>query len=237
MNTTKRTADGRTLSDRVQAALLERIIAGGVAPGEFVREQELSASLGVSRTPVREALARLAAEGFLERMPHRGYRVRTSSFERLLESYPIIATLEVLAGRLAFAGADAGDREALRALNERLARAVSAGNVADAIELNDRFHGYVAELAGNRQLAALLDELKRPLRRLEEWYYSGTERGERSVAEHSALIDALEGGHADRALAIFENNMALTTAALARERGHPAGRAKSGAPGADPVVT
>lgn len=223
-----RRGGGATLSDQVQATLLARIVGGHLVPGTFVREQEVSAALGVSRTPVREALSRLAAEGFLERLPHRGYQVPSSSFTRLLESYPIIATLEVLAGRLAFPRADASDLDVLRSLNERLARAVARRRVERAIELNDRFHRYVAELAGNVQLAALLDELKRPVRGLEQWYYSSTERGERSVAEHAALIAALASGDAERALGIFERNMALTTTALAEERAKLTGEPEAG---------
>lgn len=188
---------------------------GALEPGAFVREQELGVALGVSRTPVREALARLAADGVLERLPHRGYRVPPDSFARLLDVYPIISTLEVLAGRLAFARADAADLAALRALNEQLREAMGEGNVEAAIDLNERFHAYIAELGGNERLAALLDELRQPLRRLESWYYSDAERAERSAQEHDALLDALERGSAERALAIFEHNMELTTKALA----------------------
>ena len=64
-----------TLTDKVYEILRERVISGKISPGEFIREHDVSEKLGVSRTPVRESLARLASEGFLERIPHRGFRL------------------------------------------------------------------------------------------------------------------------------------------------------------------
>lgn len=217
-------AAARTLSDRVQDAILSRIVDGSLEPGAFVREEEVGAALAVSRTPVREALARLAADGVLERLPHRGYRVPPDSFARLLELYPIISSLEVLAGRLAFAQAASDDVVALRALNERMRRATRRGDTTAAIDLNNRFHAYIAELAGNERLSMLLDDLRQPLRRLEGWYYADEERAERSAAEHDALLDALVRGRPEEALAIFEHNMELTTVALAEAWQRQAGQ-------------
>jgi len=209
--------EARTLADRVYDAVLRRILAGELSAGAFVREQELSEALEVSRTPVREALNRLASAGFLERLPHRGYRVPTESFTALHELYPIISSLELLAGRLAFATVAAEDLRLLRELNGRMREAAAAGDVVEAIALNDRFHGHIAGLAGNERLVRLLEELRAPLLRLETWYYSGQERAERSASEHDALIEALETGEPERALVIFERNMSLTVTAL-RER-------------------
>ena len=217
----------RTLSDQVRDVLLQRVVAGELAPGGFIREELISAELEVSRTPVREALARLASAGFLERLPHRGYRVPERAQGALLDSYPIIATLEVLAGRLAFPRAAPQDLHALRELNDELSDAVEAGHAAAALDANDRFHAYVADLADNPRLASLLSELRAPLRPLEEWFYSSRANGERSVAEHDSLIRALETGELGDALAIFERNMALTRRVL-EERARLPGEAAGG---------
>lgn len=208
----------RTLSDQVHDILLARLVGGELESGAFLREEELSRELEVSRTPVREALSRLAAAGFLERMPHRGYRVPPEDFTGLGEAYPIIATLELLAGRLAFPRASVDDVAALRALNRELAAAVRAGEAEQALERNDRFHDYIARLAGNTRLTAVLRDLRAPLRRLELWFYSSRENGERSVREHDAVIEALATGDHAAALDIFEHNMALTQTALEEER-------------------
>lgn len=208
-----------TLADRVYEEVRGRLLEGDVPEDRFIREQGLSDEIGVSRTPVREALARLASEGFLERIPHRGFRVPDESLSRLLDLYPIVSALEVLAGRLAFPGLDAGDLEQLRRINDRLRAAVDAADATAAVDENDRFHALVAERSGNERLSRLLEDLRAQLRRLETWYYSDPSHGRRSVREHEELVDALEEGRRDRALEILEGNMRLTRTELLREAG------------------
>lgn len=206
-----------TLADQSYRAVRDRILAGQLAPGDFVREQDLSEALGVSRTPVREALGRLATEGFLERIPHRGFRVPEQSISRLTELYPIVSALELLAGRLAFPHVKEADLTELRALNERLERALEAGDVDEAIAANEAFHGLIGERSGNARLGEMLWEVRSQLRPLERWYYSSPAHGEQSVREHASLIAALETGALERALGIFERNMALTLTSLREE--------------------
>lgn len=208
-----------TLADQVYEAVRNRILDGELEPGEFAREQELSSAMGVSRTPVREALGRLASEGFLERIPHRGFRVPTEAVSRILEVYPIVSALELLAGRLAFPEVDDEDLEELRAINGELRDAMEAEDVDAAIELNNDFHALIADRSGNQTLIELLEELRMQIRRLETWYYSYRQHTEQSVREHATLIDALETGELERALAIFERNMAGTLYTLREETG------------------
>ena len=206
----------RTLSDQVHDVLLRRLIAREIEAGAFIREEEVSRELEVSRTPVREALARLASAGFLERLPHRGYRVPLYDQGTLGETYSIIAALEQLAGRLAFPRMTREDVAALRELNRRLADEVARGRVQYAVTLNELFHERIANLSGNKRLAGLLADLRTPLRRLELWFYSSRENGELSVREHGELLNALERSDTESALAILERNMALTREVLSR---------------------
>lgn len=203
----------RTLSDQVYHAVRARIMAGELAPGTFLREKDLEA-MGVSRTPIREALGRLASEGFLERLPHRGFRVPEESLANLLELYPIVAALELLAGRLALDRFTPDDIARLRAFNARLAEARDRGDVRAMLDLNTAFHRLISERGGNRRLALLLDDLRSQLTRLELWYYSGRERTQRSIEEHEAIIEAIERGDRARALELLERNMALTYRSL-----------------------
>src|SRR5687768_6577580 len=113
--------EARTLAEQVYRAVRARIMDGALAPGAFLREKDLE-SMGVSRTPIREALGRLASEGFLERLPHRGFRVPEESLGNLLELYPIVASLELLAGRLALDRFAASDLAELKEVNQRLGR-------------------------------------------------------------------------------------------------------------------
>ena len=205
--------DARTLSEQVYRAVRARIMDGTLAPGTFVREKDLEV-MGVSRTPIREALGRLASEGFLERLPHRGFRVPEESLGNLLELYPIVASLELLAGRLALERFTAADIAELKAVNRRLAEARDRGDVAAMLAQNQRFHRLISERGGNRRLALLLDDLRSQLTRLELWYYSGRDRTQRSIREHEEIIAAIERGDRSRALSLLEQNMSLTYRSL-----------------------
>jgi DNA-binding GntR family transcriptional regulator len=208
--------DARTLSEQVYRAVRARIMDGALAPGAFVREKDLE-SMGVSRTPIREALGRLASEGFLERLPHRGFRVPEESLGNLLELYPIVASLELLAGRLALERFTAADVAELKEVNRRLAEARDRGDVGAMLAQNEQFHRLIAERGGNRRLALLLDDLRSQLTRLELWYYSGRDRTQRSIREHEEIIAAIERGDRSRALSLLERNMSLTYRSLVDE--------------------
>ena len=205
--------ESRTLSEQVYRAVRTRIMDGALAPGSFVREKDL-APMGVSRTPIREALGRLASEGFLERLPHRGFRVPEESLGNLLELYPIVASLELLAGQLALERFTPEDVARLKAVNGRLAAARDRGDVRAMLDLNTEFHRLISERGGNRRLATLLDDLRSQLIRLELWYYSQPDRTRRSIREHEEIIAAIERDDRPRALFLLEHNMSLTYRSL-----------------------
>jgi DNA-binding GntR family transcriptional regulator len=207
-----------TLADQAYDAIRSRILNGDMAAGEFVREHDVSEALGVSRTPVREALGRLSSEGFLERIPHRGFRVPKEPLGTLLELYPIVSTLELLAGRLALPHLTASDITRLRDINGQLARTKDSSDVRRRIELNEQFHHLICERSGSQRLTELLDDLRSQVSRLEIWYYSQRDRTQESVAQHDELIRAIEQGDHDSALSILERNMALTFERFAEER-------------------
>jgi DNA-binding GntR family transcriptional regulator len=205
-----------TLADQVYRRVRGRILDAELTPGEFIREADLIV-LGVSRTPIREALGRLASEGFLERIPHRGFRVPEEPIERLLELYPIVAALELLAGRHALPQFTAEDVARLKDINRRLSEAADPAEVRTRIELNNEFHHVFSERSGNRRLGDLLDDLRAQLGRLELWYYSSGEHTQESVREHAQIIDAIETEDFGRALSLLEHNMSLTYQSLLEE--------------------
>ena len=206
-----------TLTDQVYSAVRDRILAGDIAPGQFAREQELSTAMNVSRTPLREALTRLASEGLLERLPHRGFRVPKQSYRQLVELYPIVSALEVLAGTLAFPEMEGVAIDQLQEANEQMREALEEKDVATEVELNNRFHHLISELSGNDRLCELLDDLRGQVRPLEMWYYSYPEHTGRSILEHGAVIESLRIGDFDKAVEILRGNMSLTKMALFEE--------------------
>lgn len=210
----------QTLSAKVYGVVRDRILSSELGPRTYVREEELANAMGVSRTPVREALSRLATEGFLERLPHRGFRVPKGSIEELVQLYPVVQALELLAGELAFPRITKEDLEQLAEANRGFARAVEANDVAAAVDLNDRFHYMLAELSGNPVLNRLLDDLRSQVHRLEVLDFSAVllksgDGAEAAVSrdiwvrQHASLIDALRRGAHDRALAILRENRSL----------------------------
>jgi DNA-binding GntR family transcriptional regulator len=214
--------EARTLSERVYRAVRARIMDGALSPGTFMREKDLE-SMGVSRTPIREALGRLASEGFLERLPHRGFRVPEESLGNLLELYPIVASLELLAGRLALERFTPADIAELKAVNGELAAARDRGDVRAMLDLNNRFHRLISERGGNRRLAGLLDDPRSPPPRLEVWYNPPRARTPRPPRDPAEITAAIERGDRPRALSLLERNMSLTYRTLVDE-GVAAGR-------------
>ena len=208
-----------TLGDQVYLALRDRIIAGRHAPGEFLREIELANALGVSRTPVREAFARLAREGFVERLARRGYRVPVEPVSRLLELYPIVASLEVLAAELALPQIDPRLLGELRALNRRMEACVQRHDGPAGIALNHEFHRLLSSRCGNKRLCELLDELRSQVLRLEYWSADQTPHAEEAIRQHDELIDALERLEYDAALKLLRQNRLQTYFAFVSEVG------------------
>lgn len=198
-----------TLAEQVYGAVRARIVSGELGPGTFVREKDLEA-MGVSRTPIRDALGRLASEGFLERLPHRGFRVPEEPLRQLLDLYPIVASLEVLAGRLALPRFTPDDVAELKRANAELALASAGGDAGARSAWNTRFHEVLSRRSGNARLAGLLDDLRQQLAALERWAYEQGDLADRSVAEHAALIEAIERGDRERVLRLLEQNYALT---------------------------
>lgn len=203
-----------TLTEQVYRAVRDKILLGEIAPGEFTRERELSTAMKVSRTPLREALTRLASEGLLEKLPHRGFRVPTQAYSRLVDVYPIVSALEVLAGTLAFPNMDESDVETLERLNNDLKAALDRGDVEGQMAANVAFHQLITQRSQNERLNELLDELRSQLSRLERWYYSYPANSRRSILEHRAIVDNLRSGSLAEAVEILRDNMSLTKIAL-----------------------
>lgn len=199
-----------TLTDQVYEILRERVISGKIPPGEFIREQDVSERLGVSRTPVREALARLASEGFLERMPHRGFRLPEETVDDLMEIYPIMTALEVLGTREAFDHLDAGAIAELREINQAYGQAFHDKDVYAGIDNNHQFHNKLSARSGNKHLCRMLEDLRSRVRSLEIWAFSDIGHWQRSIEEHEEILQAIEARDFDKAIEILANNR-LTT--------------------------
>jgi len=206
-----------TLAERAYQIVRDRIIANALAPETYVREEVLATAMGVSRTPVREAFNRLASEGFLERVPHRGFRVAERSIDELADVFIVLQALEMLASELAIPRVKPADLLRLEEANAGFATAMAANDVATAVDLNDHFHHTLAEMSGNPVLSRLLEDLRRQVHRLEVLDFSsllleteGQEEGsiprDTWVKQHAEFIDALRAQDHTRALELIRAN-------------------------------
>lgn len=182
--------------------LRDAILSGSFAPGARLYERQVGAELGVSRTPVREALAMLEAEELVVSVPNRGTVVRRVSPAEVRETYEVRRVLEGFAARLAARRITRGEILRLRRLNRAMARALGPAyssegeHVGELARLNAEFHEFIAAVAGNRVLERTLASLiQAPLYARAFFWYSDP-RKRASIEEHERLVEALERGDA-----------------------------------------
>ena len=203
-----------SLHDEVAAKLRERIFAGELLPGSFLDEPALCAELSISRTPLREALKVLAAEGLLRHEPRRGCFVSEITERDLDEIFPVITLLE---GRCAFEAAthatDA-DLVALEALHERLNRFAKSRRINEYYEANHAIHEAIILLADNRWLAQVIGDLRKIVRLGRMQLLQAPGRLEQSLSEHMAVFAALKARDAEGAEAAMRTHLTRQRVAL-----------------------
>jgi DNA-binding GntR family transcriptional regulator len=210
-----------TRADRLARMLADDIVSGRLSPGARLDEQSLADRFRSSRTPVREALGRLAAMGLVEKRPHRGVVVAGFTVERVMHMFEVMAELEAACARLAARRMSPGAKAALQALHEEM-RALSAAGDFDGYEAANRaFHRTVYEGSGNPVLAETADDLRRriaPFRRA-QFHLDG--RIARSFREHGTIVAAIRNGDEDAAYAAMREHLSTVgdaSAAFVRGR-------------------
>ena len=199
----------RLPSAKIRDSLEQRIVEGELGNGKRLDETKLSNFYGVSRTPVREALQRLAESGLAEHLPRRGTFVRSPSLSQLVEMFEVMAELECMAIRLAARRATSNDIDALEKDNETCRAAVAANDTKKYYEINARLHGRIYQMSGNSFLAneaRRLHDRLRPFRRLQLRVRG---RMEESMAEHDIILAALRDGDADRAMETMKKHITI----------------------------
>jgi len=180
----------------VTRLLLERLLSGELKPGTRINESRLAEELGVSRTPLREALIRLQYEGFLENQKGKGFSVATLDPMKARQLYPLAGLLEGLALETTpdIPGSLLAELEALDAERQE---ARDSGAVHDIVELDHRWHARLVSRCPNTELLEILEVLKRRLFRY-EYLLSAIEQGDsESHQQHSLILRALrDGNHA-----------------------------------------
>jgi DNA-binding GntR family transcriptional regulator len=174
--------------DRVRTLIIE----GQLVPAARIHESELCKALGVSRTPLREALKVLASEGLIDLVPGRGAVVKRLTQKDVRDMLDVLVALETLAGRLACRNATDAQIAALRRTHDEMMAWYAAGNRLEYYWRNQAIHAGLAQLSGNAHLASLHLVLQARLKRIR---FIGNEEPDKwagAVAEHEAMMAALE---------------------------------------------
>jgi DNA-binding GntR family transcriptional regulator len=193
--------DRRPLRDDVYRRLRDAIVDGTFAPGEQLRDEALTAWLGVSRTPVREALLRLAEAGLVVAKPGRSTTVSSLDLRDVRDARDVVAAMHELAVREAVGSLTRADIDAMRGANRRFREAIKRGDVEAALSADDDLHGIPVAVAANRALVTVLDQFTPVLRRAERMHFSSL-GGRASITRHDELIRLCAAGDADRAATV-----------------------------------
>lgn len=181
-----------TIADSVYQALRNAIVFGELPPGRRLLERELALELAVSRTPVREALRRLAEEGLVSGVPNRGFVVRTVTLEEAEHVYAVREPLEVLAARLAARRCSPRQVAELEECLRRAERAARVGDWRTVVLENNAFHDRIAHASGNPVLARTLDLLRNQVNlvRMALWARR-PDRPHETLRQHRRILEAL----------------------------------------------
>jgi DNA-binding GntR family transcriptional regulator len=208
------------LRDEVYHRILAQIQRGELAAGGRVRDAALASQLGVSRTPVREALLRLVREGVLDTALGRGFRVRPLDAAELRDVGAILGVLESLALRLS-PSPDQHRRARLLDLDRRIEQ--TRGDMSRCLDLEDEWHQTLLEDCPNRRLLELIASLRQIPRRYLAAYMRDAGRLSLSTTPHTKILRALEDGGPDSGAAVFEQQWKKGLAELESWTERPAG--------------
>lgn len=211
-----RSLSAPALYEQVAERLRTRIFSHELAPGSWIDEQALAEEYGISRTPLREALKVLAAEGLVQLKPRRGCYVAALSEQDLDDIFPVMALLEGQCARLAVARALPADVGRLEAIHEELERHAADRDADGFFDANQRFHDALQNLAGNRWLRQLIDETRQFIKLTRRDSLNLEGRLKQSLVEHRAILAAIRQGDAEEAGRRMHAHLLSGRAALAK---------------------
>lgn len=196
------------ISIREKAYLILRnwIVKGKLAPSQKLKDKELADKLGVSRTPIREALLRLEDEGLVQTKPSNSTQVSPIDIHSASNLYSIVSTLEGLALKQAFNTINDENIQAMQEANEKLLHALQNNEPFLAVEADNDFHSVYLIAAKNPDLCQMLSIVKQKISRLKIYYFNEVKNSLLSYQEHLAIIEALQKKQLLEALEAVENN-------------------------------
>lgn len=207
----------QSLHESLVAPLRDMILRGELRAGDKMPEEQLCERFGVSRTPIREALKVLAAEGVLQIIPHRGAVVAGITEDKISEVFPIMAALEHLAGTLACLRATSADIARMRGLHDEMMAFYKAGDEPGYLLRNRLIHEGFVGIAGNATLWSFYQQLLARIHSCRFVLRKTPEHWRQAVAEHEQMMEAFEARDGERLSALLERHVTGTTVGIARD--------------------
>jgi DNA-binding GntR family transcriptional regulator len=216
----------RPLHEEAADRLRDLIVQGRLVPGARLNERLLTAQLGLSRTPLREAFKVLATEGLVELLPNRGAIVSAVDPVRLAETLAVMGALEALAGELACHSASDSQINEIRSLHFEMLANHARGDLAGYFKFNQAIHLKIVKYSGNNVLFNTYRQLNANVRRARYMANLSRERWDAAVREHGEILDALSARDVARIKALLADHLAhKLSSVLAELRATPARQA------------
>lgn len=194
------------MKDEVYNMLRLRIVTGELEPGTKLRDLDLSEELGISRTPIREALLMLESDGLVVTKANRWTLVAPIDIKEAENIYSIVWSLECLAMEQAFPNISPKDIKELEELNENFNESIEKEEIYPVLQADNEFHNKIIQLSNNLDLPKLLSSLKVRVQRIEIHYFSQMDTKYSSYIEHQQIIKGIKNGDLNYTLNAIKNN-------------------------------
>jgi DNA-binding GntR family transcriptional regulator len=196
------------LKDQAYDRIKGRLLNDDYPPGSFLSERQLAGNMGMSKTPVKAALERLMAEGFISISPQQGIVVRQPSVQEIADLYEIRVALESHVLRTLAGNLSAEQTARVRANVRTQARIRGSGNVTKAVASDAAFHAQFVEFLGNREISRVMDQLRERMQRvITRVFHLSSARIDASCDEHAAIAAAVLDGNGNRAVDLITRHL------------------------------
>lgn len=197
----------RSLSETVAQRIRDMIRRGTLKTGDRIVEKQLCDALGVSRTPLREALRVLKSEGLVDLVPHKGAYVAQPSMEDIKDLFDVMSILEGECARVASQKMSEADFARLEKLHQKLEKYFEQKDRDKYLEVNHKYHSLIQEMAGNRVLNEILGGLRQKILLYRQRQLFQPDRFEASIKEHRLLLEALRNRDADAVESLMKTHL------------------------------
>ncbi len=198
-----------TIQNQVYQQLKQNIFNGAYQPGQRLQEMELAATLNVSRSPIREALRKLAADGLVEEFPNRGVVVKAFDEEDITQIFEVRVLLESYAIQHAAPHFTPESRRELQDCLDALTRFYQAGQLEEYIQQDTRLHQCIIRLGGNRILVDMYERVYAFIQQFRVYSLTSATRFDESIQEHRDIVEALLAGDLDAADQVNQRHLTL----------------------------